>query len=344
MVWQIRVRRVFPFLRGAGRVQLSGEGRAKAANGDCRVGSLTCFSSLRCGSFPSSPHLCLVSRSELLYLKNLFIYLCATHAPATASSSSASLPVGAPQLNQSHSSAALASPNNLELMSLRLPRPAVIKLLLGPAFPALSSPSSGSSSGSGPAVSGSMLERFYACFDYHGYGSSGLDYSEFLVMLYTLWYASPHEELERFLFGLCDISASGRVNKKEYRKVAAAIWADQAMAASTAAAADAAANSASAAAASAAASAGAAQSVASGAPQPKGKAAAAAAAAASAAAAAKASYDAVPLADREWITALFDFYFHLACYHVSRRNSARARIAHPLLACSSLDCTCGRGL
>lgn len=209
-------------------------------------------------------------------------------------------------------------------MSLRLPRAAVIKLLLGPAFPSLSHSLPGS------PVSGSMLERFYACFDFHGYGSSGLDYSEFLVMLYTLWYGSPHEELSRFLFGLCDISASGRVNKKEYRKVAAAIWADQALAASTAAAADAAANNASAAAAAAAVSASAAQSVASAAPQPKGKAAAAAAAAASAAAAAKASYDAVPLADREWITALFDFYFHLACYHV---RDTESDTAHALREC-----------
>jgi len=135
-----------------------------------------------------------VSRNDLLYLKNLFIFLC-HHASASASSSGAATAATAAasvppaHLNQSQSSAALASPSNLELMALRLPRALVLRHLLSPSFPSLS-----------PA----MLERCYAIFDYHGYGSAGLDYSEYLVMMYTLWHGNPHDELARFLFVLCD--------------------------------------------------------------------------------------------------------------------------------------------
>ena len=219
-----------------------------------------------------------MSRNELVYLKNLFIFLCHHASPSSSSSSaggssSASSAAPPPHLNQSQSSAALASPSNLELMALRLPRALVLRHLLSPSFPSLS-----------PA----MLERCFAIFDYHGYGS-GLDYSEFLVMMWTLWHSNPHDELARFLFVLCDPGQSGRVAAKHYRRVATALWTDQA--AYCAAGKDAAGG----AAATGAAFLGLTGAVASTAKDPTAKGGA---------------------AEREWLTAMFDFYFVLACFHV----------------------------
>lgn len=221
-----------------------------------------------------------MSRNDLVYLKNLFIFLCHHASPSSSASggsgsSAAAAAIPPAHLNQSQSSAALASPSNLELMALRLPRALVLRHLLSPSFPSLS-----------PA----MLERCYAIFDYHGYGAAGLDYSEFLVMMYTLWHSNPHDELARFLFVLCDPGQSGRVAAKHYRRVATALWTDQA--AYCAAGKDAAGGTA----ATGAAFLGLTAAAASTAKDPTGKGGA---------------------AEREWLTAMFDFYFVLACFHVS---------------------------
>jgi len=247
-----------------------------------------------------------VSRNELVYLKNLFIFLCHHASPSSSSSSSsaggsssASSAAPPPHLNQSQSSAALASPSNLELMALRLPRALVLRHLLSPSFPSLS-----------PA----MLERCFAIFDYHGYGS-GLDYSEYLVMMWTLWHSNPHDELARFLFVLCDPGQSGRVAAKHYRRVATALWTDQA--AYCAAGKDAAGGTA----ATGAAFLGLTGAVASTAKDPTAKGGA---------------------AEREWLTAMFDFYFVLACFHVSTAPLAFA-VSRSLLEADAQPDLCVAG-
>jgi hypothetical protein len=128
-------------------------------------------------------------------------------ASSTAVAATLSLPPSSPHLNQSLSSSALANPSNIDLMALRLPKPTAITYLIAPSFPGLSS---------------TLADRFFHIFDYHSYGTS-LDYSEYLVMIFTLWYGHAHEELTRFLFTLVDVGANGKVGRKEYRKVAQAL-------------------------------------------------------------------------------------------------------------------------
>lgn len=172
------------------------EGTIVALSGCCSILSHAAFS-LRC--FLCSSFCPPVPRSELGYLKNLFVYL----VQSSGGSSSSRHPSSA-HLNQSVASSVLASPSNMDLMSLRLPKASVVTFLLLPSFPGLSS---------------SLSDRFFQIFDYNGYGTA-LDWSEYIVMMYTLWYGHPHEELSRFFFALFDVNGSGRVGKKEYRKVA----------------------------------------------------------------------------------------------------------------------------
>ena len=89
-------------------------------------------------------------------------------------------------------------------MSLRLPKSTVLTYLLAPSF---------------PGISASLLDKFFHLFAYNNYGSA-MDYSEYLVMMWTLWYGQSHDEFSRFLFTLFDVNNNGRIGKKEYRKVA----------------------------------------------------------------------------------------------------------------------------
>jgi hypothetical protein len=194
----------------------------------------------------------------------------------------------------------------MELLALRLPRALVVRLLLSPSFPWLRSV---------------QLNRVAATLGFQGHSGGALDWSEFVVLAFALWHGG--EELPRLARSLVDAAQNGKVARKDWRRAAAPLFADQA---------------AWAAAESAAASAAPAivvQQQASGGSSAAPSTLPAASSAATGAewllwSAAARSGPAVAQPDsngvlrgleREWLSNLFDVHWHLACYFVSRTKN-----------------------
>jgi len=237
-----------------------------------------------------------LSRTDVAFLRALFIRLCQLSSNAPGGSASVAARPGSAVAP----SAAGTSPplTQMELLALRLPRATAVRLLLAPFFPWLRS---------------GQLARIASTLGFQGHSNGALDWSEFVVLAYSLWYGS--EELPRLGRALVDAAQSGRVNRKDWRRAAAPLFADQAawVAAESIAA------------------------TAASASQPSGSAAAAStgaewlmfsAAAKNGPSVLQAdSHGVVRGLEREWLSALFDMHWHMACYLFDRDNDGALSIA-----------------
>jgi hypothetical protein len=198
----------------------------------------------------------------------------------------------------------------MELLALRLPRALVVRLLVSPSFPWLRSV---------------QLNRVAATLGFQGHSGGALDWSEFVVLAFALWHGG--EELPRLARSLVDAAQNGKVARKDWRRAAAPLFADQA---AWAAAESAAASAAPAIVVQQQASGGgtAASSSSTTTTLPAASAATGAewllwsAAARSGPAVAQPDSNGVLRGlERDWLSNLFDVHWHMACYFVSRTKT-----------------------
>jgi len=74
-----------------------------------------------------------------------------------------------------------------------------------------------------PAFGGTssvVMERLYFILDTNGNGT--IEYSEFLVATFLLYYAN-HEDKLKLVFNLFDLEAVGKISKKDFKKISIAL-------------------------------------------------------------------------------------------------------------------------